>query len=62
MFTFAVILLLLLGGSAFFFGSDTLLDDYLAGVSAQQAAELNAFSQTPNPFFGVSNFQHFKIL
>jgi len=41
------------GGSAFFFGSDTLLDDYLAGVSAQQAAELNAFSQTPNPFFGV---------
>lgn len=41
------------GGSAFFFGSDNLLDDYLAGVSAGQAAEINEFSQTPNPFFGV---------
>ncbi len=41
------------GGSAFFFGSDNLLDDYLSGVSAAQAAEINEFSQTPNPFFGV---------
>ena len=40
-------------GGAFFFGGDDFLGEYLAGASAQQAAELNTFSQTPNPFFGV---------
>lgn len=40
-------------GGAFFFGGDDLLAEYLAGTSAEQAAEINAFSQTPNPFFGV---------
>ncbi|WP_299192272.1 TonB-dependent receptor [uncultured Erythrobacter sp.] len=41
------------GGGAFFFGGDDFLGEYLSGVSANQAAELNEFSQTPNPFFGV---------
>lgn len=41
------------GGGAFFFGGDDFLGEYLAGTSADQAAILNTFSQTPNPFFGV---------
>ena len=40
-------------GAAFFFGSDNLLDEYLDGTSAANAATLNEFSQTPTPFFGV---------
>ena len=42
-------------GAAYFFGgSDDLLGEYLSGISEQAAAEINAFSQTPNPFFGVN--------
>jgi TonB-dependent receptor len=42
-------------GAAYFFGgSDDLLGEYLSGLSEQAAAEINAFSQTPNPFFGVN--------
>ena len=43
-----------LPGGAFFFGGDDFLGEYLAGVSADQARQLNIFSQTPNPFFGVN--------
>jgi len=41
------------GGGAFFFGGDDFLGEYLAGTTADQAREINIFSQTPNPFFGV---------
>jgi TonB-dependent receptor len=41
------------GGAAYFFGGDDFLKEYLAGVSKQQAQQINTFSQTPNPFFGV---------
>jgi len=41
------------GGGAFFFGGDDFLGEYLSGESARQAREINIFSQTPNPFFGV---------
>ncbi|NJC06448.1 TonB-dependent receptor [Sphingomonas kaistensis] len=41
------------GGSSFFFGGDDFLGEYLAGVSKRQAQEINTFSQTPNPFFGI---------
>lgn len=41
------------GGAAWFFGGDDFLGEYLAGTSAQQAADINTLSQTPNPFFGV---------
>ena len=41
------------GGGAFFFGGDDFLGEYLSGESARQAAAINVFSQTPNPFFGV---------
>lgn len=41
------------GGGAFFFGGDDFLGEYLAGTSAAQAQQINVFSQTPNPFFGV---------
>ncbi len=41
------------GGAAFYFGGDDFLGEYLAGISKEQAQQLNAFSQTPNPFFGV---------
>lgn len=41
------------GGAAFFFGGDDFLGEYLAGISKSQAQEINTFSQTPNPFFGV---------
>jgi outer membrane receptor protein involved in Fe transport len=44
-----------LPGGAHFFGADSFLKEYLSGASAQQAREINAFSQTPNPFFGVNN-------
>lgn len=42
-------------GSAWFFGADNFLGEYLSGASEQQAREINAFSLTPNPFFGVNN-------
>ena len=44
-----------LPGGAHFFGGDNFLQEYLAGTSAEQAREINIFSQTPNPFFGVRN-------
>lgn len=44
-----------LPGGAHFFGADSFLKEYLSGASAQQAQEINTFSQTPNPFFGVRN-------
>ncbi|MFM7377246.1 MAG: TonB-dependent receptor [Erythrobacter sp.] len=44
-----------LPGGAHFFGGDNFLQEYLSGASAQQAREINIFSQTPNPFFGVRN-------
>lgn len=44
-----------LPGGAHFFGADSFLKEYLSGASAQQAREINTFSQTPNPFFGVQN-------
>lgn len=44
-----------LPGGGFFFGGDNLLGEYLSGASAEQAREINTFSQTPNPFFGVRN-------
>ncbi|HSF13093.1 MAG TPA: TonB-dependent receptor, partial [Erythrobacter sp.] len=43
-----------LPGGGFFFGGDNFLSEYLAGTSADQARQLNVFSQTPNPFFGVN--------
>ncbi|WP_017665674.1 TonB-dependent receptor [Porphyrobacter sp. AAP82] len=44
-----------LPGGAHFFGADSFLAEYLSGDSASQAREINTFSQTPNPFFGVRN-------
>jgi TonB-dependent receptor len=44
-----------LPGGSFFFGGDDLLGEYLSGESADQARQINTFSQTPNPFFGVRN-------
>lgn len=41
------------GGTSFYFGGDDFLGEYLAGISKGQAQQLNTFSQTPNPFFGV---------
>ena len=43
-----------LPGGAFFFGGDDFLGEYLAGTSADQARQINIFSQTPNPFVGVN--------
>lgn len=47
-------------GSTFYFGGDNLLQEYLAGASADQAREINTFSQTPNPFFGVRGREFFN--
>ncbi len=44
-----------LPGGAHFFGGDDFLGEYLSGASEDQAREINVFSQTPNPFFGVNN-------
>ena len=41
------------GAGGYFFGGDDFLGEYLSGESKRQAQEINAFSQTPNPFFGV---------
>ncbi|NCP12969.1 MAG: TonB-dependent receptor [Sphingomonadales bacterium] len=49
-----------LPGGGFFFGGDDFLGEYLSGESARQAGELNTFSQTPNPFFGVRNRSFFN--
>ncbi|WP_285712973.1 TonB-dependent receptor domain-containing protein [Erythrobacter oryzae] len=49
-----------LPGGAFFFGGDNFLQEYLSGASAEQAREINTFSQTPNPFFGVRNRSFFN--
>jgi len=46
--------------SSFFFGGDNLLQEYLSGLSARQAREINVFSQTPNPFFGVRGREFFN--
>lgn len=43
-----------LPGGAFFFGGDNFLGEYLAGTSDAQARQINVFSQTPNPYFGVN--------
>lgn len=43
-----------LPGGAHFFGGDSFLQEYLNGTSADQARQINIFSQTPNPFFGVN--------
>ena len=43
-----------LPGGAFFFGGDNFLGEYLAGTSDDQARQINTFSQTPNPYFGVN--------
>ncbi|WP_235510604.1 TonB-dependent receptor [Tsuneonella troitsensis] len=43
------------GGAAWFFGGDDFLGEYLSGESKRQAQEINIFSQTPNPFFGVQD-------
>ncbi len=42
-------------GSAWFYGGDDFLGEYLSGTTAQQGRQINIFSQTPNPFFGVQN-------
>lgn len=44
----------------FFFGGDDFLGEYLSGASATQAREINTFSQTPNPFFGVRGREFFN--
>ncbi len=44
-------------GSAWFFGGDDFLGEYLAGESKIQAQEINTFSQTSVPFFGVQGRQ-----
>jgi TonB-dependent receptor len=43
------------GGGSWFYGADDFLDEYLSGATLSQAQEINAFSQTPNPFFSVNN-------
>jgi TonB-dependent receptor len=37
-------------GSTFFFGGDNLVEEYLAGITEDQARALTQFSQTPAPF------------
>lgn len=41
-------------GAAYFFGGDDFLGEYLAGVTDDQVAEIEAFSQTPNATYGVN--------
>ncbi|NNC59890.1 MAG: TonB-dependent receptor [Erythrobacter sp.] len=41
-------------GAAWFYGADDFLGEYLSGETLRQGQEINTFSQTPNPFFGVS--------
>ena len=49
-------------GPLYFYGGPDFLGDYLRGDVADQAAEINVFSQTPNPFFGVQNRQFTNAL
>ncbi len=42
-------------GSAFFFGGDDLLDEYLSGLTQEQARILNAYTLTPNPWTAIGN-------
>ena len=42
------------GGTTYFYGSDTFLEDYLAGEVVPQWEQIATFSQTPNATFGVS--------
>lgn len=48
-------------GASYFFGGDDFLGEYLNGVSKAQAQEINTFSQTPNPFFGVQGRSYTQI-
>ncbi len=41
-------------GSAFFFGGDNLVGDYLSGAITDQAANITAFTLTPNAWFPIS--------
>lgn len=41
-------------GAAWFFGGDDFLGEYLAGLTDQQVAEIETFSQTPNATYGVN--------
>ncbi|MEN9855256.1 MAG: hypothetical protein RLZZ157_382 [Pseudomonadota bacterium] len=41
-------------GSAFFFGSDNTVRDYLSGLIKKQAAEITAYTLTPNAWFPIS--------
>ncbi|WP_343344141.1 TonB-dependent receptor [Sphingomicrobium sp. XHP0239] len=49
-------------GPLYFYGGPDFLGDYLSGDVADQAAEINTFSQTPNPFFGVRGRQFTNAL
>ncbi|WP_187335109.1 TonB-dependent receptor [Novosphingopyxis iocasae] len=40
-------------GSAYFFGGDNLVDEYLSGLTEEQARDINATSQTPNPWIPI---------
>ena len=42
------------GGAGWFFGGDDFLGEYLSGVTDEQAAEIETFSQTPNATYGVN--------
>ena len=42
------------GGATHFYGSDSFLQDYLAGGTLQEWQAIAAFSQTPNATFGVN--------
>ncbi|MEO0785319.1 MAG: TonB-dependent receptor, partial [Pseudomonadota bacterium] len=42
------------GGAGWFFGGDDFLGEYLSGVTDEQVAEIETFSQTPNATYGVN--------
>lgn len=42
------------GGGGWFFGGDDFLGEYLSGLTDEQVAEIETFSQTPNATFGVN--------
>ena len=44
-------------GPLYFYGGPDFLGEYLSGATRAQAQEINTFSQTPNPFFGVQDRQ-----
>ncbi|ESQ73608.1 TonB-dependent receptor [Asticcacaulis sp. AC402] len=41
-------------GSAFFFGGDDSVQEYLSGLTQQQAAAITAFTLTPNAWYPIS--------